>query len=256
MADKRTHSNCACFITQVRGTVVDLAPGDTLLVPAYWFAHTQLFASHPSPSGAGGGAGGRPEPAAAPSAPLQGGSAALIVRLQAPAPAPATQPSEPNADPADGQSTAAPASREADGGSSSVNGVDRGGGWRGDGGSGRVLCDGALQLQCSRMVEAVVAHEVGAANVRRWLQVGGMRAGANQPVCRLACLGGRQLCFTRPQWATDRGATKARRDRHGAAHSPRTRNSCWLLDGRWLRSTWPHPKGTASCACASLWWSR
>ena len=35
----------------------------------------------------------------------------------------------------------------------------------------RLLPDGALQLQAARMVEAVVAAEVGAANVRRWLLV-------------------------------------------------------------------------------------
>jgi hypothetical protein len=111
--------------------VVDLGPGDTLLVPAYWFAHTQLMAgpggANSTGDGGGGGGGG------------DGGtgcSAALLLRLQ------------PAAAGAQGAATAAE--------------------W-GPGGP-RLLPDGALQLQCSRMVEAVVGAEAGAANVRVWLR--------------------------------------------------------------------------------------
>jgi len=143
---------------ELRGTVVDLHPGDTLLVPAYWFAHTQLMGSGDddvrgaaglgSWSGLGGGCGG---------------SAALLVRLQ-------------------------PAAAMSQQGMAAEGGASFGG--------GRLLSDGALQLQLGRMMEMVVAKEVGAANVRKWLQVrvhGGGGGGEGRPVggflvlCQLQC---------------------------------------------------------------------
>lgn len=127
---------------QVRGTVVELGPGDTLLVPAYWFAHTQLL------GGDGGGAAlGNPYVPAAAQAGARGGSAALLLRLAAPPP---------------------PAGEGGGGGE----------------GRARLMPDGALQLQMARMVELVVAAEVGAANVRRWLLV--RRAGGPPPL-QVAC---------------------------------------------------------------------
>lgn len=60
---------------QVRGVAVDLGPGDTLLVPACWFAHTELRQAPSSEPGGdvGGCRGGGSRRA---------GSAALLVRLQ------------------------------------------------------------------------------------------------------------------------------------------------------------------------------
>lgn len=82
---------------QVRGLVVELAPGDSLVVPAYWFLHSQLMGPH---------------------------TLSLVVGLLP--------------------------------------------------GAQRVMCAEALQLQVARMAEVWLATEVGAPNVRKWLQVRGI----------------------------------------------------------------------------------
>lgn len=80
---------------QVEGLVCELNPGDTLIVPAYWFMHSELQTP-----------------------------CCCSLELQL----------SPKPD--------------------------------------KLLSDGALQLQLSRMIETWVGQECGSASVRRWLQVG------------------------------------------------------------------------------------
>lgn len=120
-----------------------LGPGDALLVPAYWFVHTQLLGDDEPPIGGLAGADVARQPATRRGAAGgAGGSAALVIQLR-PAPAP-------RAPAAPGEAAAAVMGEPA---------------------PARLPSAGALQLQAGRMIEAVVAREVGAANVRKWLQV-------------------------------------------------------------------------------------
>lgn len=149
----------------MRGHVVDLQPGDSLLIPAFWFAHSQLMSEDTAAqTGAPSPRGGVQHHVQLHSACL-GGSAALLLHLQQ---ARHKRSSACSNVPLGGYDQDAISSSRCGSSDDDV----RGSGGAGGGSSGaRVLSDGALQLQLARMVEAVVAQEVGVPNVRKWLQV-------------------------------------------------------------------------------------